>query len=84
VSTAAPFVDRDLRRAQGGPWPRSVDVLRFEAPLVGAFLIVVDAARLAAAPGPALYLLAVIVIIFIATGTQTAWNILLGRIRISR
>ncbi len=34
------------------------------------------------APGPALYLLAVVVV-FIATGTQTAWNILLGRIRIS-
>ncbi len=84
ASTAAPFVDRELRRALGGVWPRWVDLLRFGVPLIGAILIVVDAIWLTTAPDPALYLLAVIVVLFIATGTQTAWNILLGRIRISR
>ncbi len=83
VSTIAPLIDRDLRRAVGGVWPRWVDAIRFGAPVVGAILIVAAAIWLGSAPGSALYLLATIVVLFLATGTQTAWNILLGRIRIS-
>jgi formate/nitrite transporter FocA (FNT family) len=77
VSAASPILQSDLRAL----WIKEgklSDWLRYVVPAVAGLFLVAAAVWLAVDPGAALYVIALVIIVYVVVGTQNAWNVLLA------
>jgi hypothetical protein len=75
-SAAAPIVNRELRSR----WidrRRWSDYVRYGIPLVSSLVLIVCAMLLLVDPTLALYLIAIVIVLYLVVGVQNAWNLLL-------
>ena len=83
MSSGAPIFDADLRSTWIGP-RRKRDFLRFGLPLVASLVLVVASLLLLVEATLAVYVIAIVILLFLIVGTQNAWNMLLaGRFEVS-
>ena len=75
-SAAAPIVNPDLRSRWIGR-RRWSDYVRYGIPLVSSLVLIASAILLLIDPTLALYLIAIVIVLYLVVGVQNAWNLLL-------